>query len=552
MKNAKLHRLSYHQPGLIFVVLLVLLSAMLVMANIIDAQISTFKVDPIAVGPEGGTLTISIVGVPNTEINILFDNTKVEELTETVGPEGVFNRSLEIAANLNPGIHTIIAQDSNSNNISSVKITKMSQSTTSTKPSISTSADTKPNTPVSTSHADTSIAPASSPANSQSASTIAKQKTPTPTPLSDISASLVGSSVPSQIANNQNGDLGFYIYPTEGGLDGSIINLSGSVLFDQTLQSTLEFDGNPIQKIIDKNKQPYIKVPPNTEPGNHIIVLKQGETVYFDIYRGEKSFASSLVGFVPPGIIGLLLGGIIIIILLRWTGRLSGNQYAPVPEDAGSLTTRLDIGRIRQENQNLNEKLTQYRSNEQRIPQLKQTYLNKTQEIKAKMSGPQAGFFAELEKSPPTEDYSAYGERIRSLDVLATYISLETEKARIRRKESLDLVESLKREDPALFSIIEKVVASANADEMPAVNALLRRVLSDREAKPISSNLNDELTKWEKSIENIRDYSFRLVPMKIIKLSRDLIASPASEKENAIKEKTVRELIKLIDEYLRL
>ncbi|MFH0846578.1 MAG: hypothetical protein V1894_00770 [Chloroflexota bacterium] len=190
--------------------------------------------------------------------------------------------------------------------------------------------------------------------------------------------------------------------------------------------------------------------------------------------------------------------------------------------------------------------------NASRLPRLKNEYFRLSAEVKKLGTTLSDMISRQLDVNPPEEEAAAYAERVRLLESIGNYITQERGASESLRREVLQLATDLSQENPKLSDTVEKVVSATNADGLNSLKPVLLQLKQQVEKREASPEIKLAISTLEKNIEGIRDYSYRLVPLKLLKFANELIQPPASEKENALREKTVQEIIKLINEYLKL
>ncbi len=213
--------------------------------------------------------------------------------------------------------------------------------------------------------------------------------------------------------------------------------------------------------------------------------------------------------------------------------------------------TEKDLARVRHELDATKKKYQSYESLERQIPSLKQQYDQVATEVRGHFPLLIGTSFQDLLSGPETE-YWALSAQMKAVKAIRTYFNAEIEKGRTLRTECLALANQIKEDEPALLDTLQSVINSAPVGGLVALKPVLQQMIQQLTKTEISPQIKNDLAQLEKSLESVVDYSYRLIPSRLIKFAHDLIEIPASEKENRLREKTVRQIINLINEYLRL
>lgn len=203
------------------------------------------------------------------------------------------------------------------------------------------------------------------------------------------------------------------------------------------------------------------------------------------------------------------------------------------------------------EREDLKKKYEKYRIYESQLPRAEQGYYSEVIELQKYLPKLTETDFKELITEPPKE-YNAIIERTRALKSIRAFFKNREDKAQELKLQCQELIGLIKNEDPKLSETLSQAISSANYDGIRAIQPVLLQIKEQLVKKPASVELRNQLASLEKSVEGIRDYSVRLIPSRMIKFANGLIESPASEKENKFREKTVREIMDLINKYLQL
>jgi DNA repair exonuclease SbcCD ATPase subunit len=248
----------------------------------------------------------------------------------------------------------------------------------------------------------------------------------------------------------------------------------------------------------------------------------------------------------------------LVIILITWyfISSLRGRNEGYYGEDLRYWKNQANefennLKRIKNELADIRKKFEKYQSFESQIPSAESQFHHTVAEIGTSYPKLFETDFKELSAEPPKE-YWAFVERVRALKLIKLYFQNEENKAQDLKTQCQALLTEIKAEEPQLYTAFEKAISSATVDGINAIYPILTQVKNAAVKQPASTEIKNELESLEKSLENIRDYSYRLIPSRLLKFANELIESPASEKENKLKEKTIREIMSLINQYLRL
>ena len=210
-----------------------------------------------------------------------------------------------------------------------------------------------------------------------------------------------------------------------------------------------------------------------------------------------------------------------------------------------------ELNQVTRELEQKREKYDRYNRFDLQIPAVEQQYRNILKEVETRFPQLIENDFKDL-INEPAKEYWAYIERARALKSIGLYFINQDRKAQALRQECLDLINEIKDEEPDLFVPLKMAISSTSGDGLQALQPILKKLKNRAAKKPVSAELRNELALLEKSLESVRDYSYRLIPSRLIKFANELIELPASEKENILREKTVREIMALVNQYLHL
>lgn len=154
--------------------------------------------------------------------------------------------------------------------------------------------------------------------------------------------------------------------------------------------------------------------------------------------------------------------------------------------------------------------------------------------------------------SKPGDNYWTLSAQIQAVKAIRDYFDAEIKKGKTLREECSTLASQIREDEPALFDTLQTAINSAGVAGLNALKPVLGRMAQQATKTDISAQVKDDLAQLEKSLDSVTDYSYRLVPMRLIKFARDLVETPGSAKENRLSEKIVRQIIDLCKEYLRV
>ena len=186
------------------------------------------------------------------------------------------------------------------------------------------------------------------------------------------------------------------------------------------------------------------------------------------------------------------------------------------------------------------------------LPVAKTEYYKRSKEVRDSLPQLSLTLLKQLDDEPPKEDYGAYFERVKALQAIGTYYATRAKTGKTLREECWVLAREIESEEPELSNVLQQVIPSASVEALESLKPVLEQMKKQVEKKPVPDEIQDQLSSLEKSVEGVRDYSYRLIPSRLLEFARNLIKLPAPAKENALRKKTVEEIVKLINEYLRL
>ncbi|GEM_PF-3950730 len=293
----------------------------------------------------------------------------------------------------------------------------------------------------------------------------------------------------------------------------------------------------------------FFNVTPTTDLGTSLGDNKTGISLLTRL-SGLKSHPWFIIA-------GALLGLVMVIILFGkkiWHFIIEGRE-----DDSGYQGTAKVVDKnmekelvyTRNELNNLKKKYQSYENLEHQVPVLKQQYNQIAGELRGRFPQEMGSSFTSL-LSVPAPEYGALAEQVKILRAFSAYFNAETEKTRTLKSDCLRLATQIKEDEPAALSAtLLEVINSAQLEGLKALKPVLERMHQQGDKTGISIEVKNELVKLEKSLESIRDYSYRLIPSRLIEFANNLIKEPALARENAVREKTVLQIINLINEYLK-
>lgn len=212
--------------------------------------------------------------------------------------------------------------------------------------------------------------------------------------------------------------------------------------------------------------------------------------------------------------------------------------------------TQIELAQVTHELNKTKNKYQSYESLERQIPSLKQQYNQVAAEVRDHFPLQAETSFRDLLSAPETE-YWALSAQLKAVKAIRAYFSAEIEKGRALRSECLALANQIKEDEPVLFDTLQRSIESASVGGLNSLKPVLEQMTQQVAKKEISPQVKNDLAQLEKSLQSVVDLSYRLIPSRLVKFAQDLIETPASEKENRLREKTVRQIINLINEYFR-
>ncbi len=252
------------------------------------------------------------------------------------------------------------------------------------------------------------------------------------------------------------------------------------------------------------------------------------------------------VWLVLAVVLRLALGSVAVLVIMQMYSQRSSASHRDYHADYQEA--QRELARVTNE---LNATRRKYESLERQVSFLKLQYGQAATEVKNRFPQLIDTSFRDL-LSEPAAEYGALDERIRALKAIVSYFDAEREKGKTLRTECLALANQLKEDEPALSDMLQEVINPATLDSLATLKPVLQQMSQQVTKTDISAQVRDELLQLEKSLENIRDYGHRLIPSRLVEFARGLIESPASAKENALREKTVQKIIGFVNDYLRL
>jgi hypothetical protein len=249
------------------------------------------------------------------------------------------------------------------------------------------------------------------------------------------------------------------------------------------------------------------------------------------------------------GIIGLLLGAAIMLGIIWVMNR--GSDDGSYDETRKWRSEAEFAQRQLKTYEKTREKFARYESLDSQSPVKRQQSLGKLIEIDAAFPKLVETNFPDLLKEP-SEFSGPYDERIRALDSIFKYFNKKFKRTQVLKQECLDLLRDIEKEEPDVSETLKATISTTAEEGLTAIKPLLLTLKTRTEKLLVSEALRTELETLGKSVEGIRDYSFRMVPSRLLKFATELIEHPVSQKENLLREKVVREVIALINQYLKL
>ena len=82
--------------------------------------------------------------------------------------------------------------------------------------------------------------------------------------------------------------------------------------------------------------------------------------------------------------------------------------------------------------------------------------------------------------------------------------------------------------------------------------SLRQKVLSGEEIRKASPEIMQEIEAYKERIERIRDYTYQVPPKSLLNFAEEMVKEACPAEEMTLREKTLKEILNIIDCYLKL
>lgn len=161
-------------------------------------------------------------------------------------------------------------------------------------------------------------------------------------------------------------------------------------------------------------------------------------------------------------------------------------------------------------------------------------------------------FYAQLAQKPEIEnDSSALEEHLNVLQNIARYLQEIEQKHQKLEQECRQHIENLKRAGINTAEY-EKYASESNMNGLSVLKEVLSILSRRMETKQADEKLKQDLETCSDKIAHIRDYTFRVPMVSLLNYAKELIEGSRPTEDMILREKTVKEILNIIDKYISL
>ena len=337
----------------------------------------------------------------------------------------------------------------------------------------------------------------------------------------------------------------------------NIIELSPSSTSPSPVDKTANVGANPTSKAPTSAKgeagttnKTADTIPTSTTLEPKPVVDQPAETAQVKISNNSSSNWQSYLIYISMGVLVIIIGVLIALLFNSKSDSRSSGEDIGINKQ-NMMYWQGEYKKLSNEYQKLKSSCDKSEQLRKQIPDLKPVFTTTASSIKNAYPEITQTSFRELLNDPETE-YWAFNERIRSLKAIRAYFDELTKQGSVLKKECLILANNIKSAEPELFNVLTDIINNVDIYGLIAIKPVLEEIDKQTATSDISPIIKEELAKLEKSLEEIRDYRYRLIPSRLTQLANELTSGQATSKENNFREKTASQIIKFVKEYLSL
>ena len=214
------------------------------------------------------------------------------------------------------------------------------------------------------------------------------------------------------------------------------------------------------------------------------------------------------------------------------------------------LKSQLQTAKSRE--QDLMTALNQYQANQQKVPELVQKYSSLALQVKQLSDSLNEPLFGKLaDNSILNEDYGALTEHINILQIVHDYLQDAVQKHQNLTEDCRNLVSAIKMSGIDT-SFYEKYVNKADVSGLGVLKTVLSLISKSVEIRKASPEIMQEIEAYKERIERIRDYTYQVPPKSLLNFAEEMVKEACPAEEMTLREKTLKEILNIIDCYLKL
>ena len=196
--------------------------------------------------------------------------------------------------------------------------------------------------------------------------------------------------------------------------------------------------------------------------------------------------------------------------------------------------------------------LGKYRGRQEKIVELNNQYALLANQIKQLSESLNEPFYAQLAQKPEIEnDSSALEEHLSVLQNISHYLQDIEQKHQKLEQECRQYIEIIKSAG-INTSVYEKYASESNMNGLAVLKEVLAILSRRMETKQADEKLKQDLETYSAKIAHIRDYTFRVPMVSLLNFAKELIEGSRPTEDMILREKTVKEILNIIDKYINL